>query len=552
MLVYKAGRVSTARAPAGLLLLAIVAGGTALRAYRLDWGLPGHNFPDDVMHFLRPAARAAASGSWLPVPDAFIHGPVLIGLLAAAFRVWALATGTTIEPPPLGVTPQLETLTLVGRALNVGVAALSIVMSYLVARRLIGRTGALLAAAALAFSPLHVLESHRLAPDIPAVLFVLIALWLGLVADERRSTALLVASGAVAGIAIATRYTAALALAGPLLVLARRRGGGAVVALGVATVGGFLVGGLPLLARPQRFASDVGLIAVLGYGVNAPGVTLADGLAQQRWVYPLAVALPYMMGWALYLLALVGLWKLWRRDRRAAAVVLAGLAPFLVLIGASRAAVPRYYLQVLPFLAIGAGAAIAASGRPLVRAVGVAAVAYTMLLATAQAGRLRLEPQHEVGVLTDRLANEAAAAHRAPLVMAYPSRIWLHYDAVSREVRRPDVRIVEFPPAFMNPFADPTGAPAPDAWLAAEGVDAVVVPSWVENAVARMQTPGVSHAFLHALADGSLGFREAGNFRTRYPTQCLYTWGDPMLDTHWETAIAGYRVYVRERAAGRG
>lgn len=544
--------MSTARAPAGLLLLAIVAGGTALRAYRLDWGLPGHNFPDDVMHFLRPAARAAASGSWLPAPDAFIHGPVLIGLLAATFRGWALVSGRTIERPPLGMTPQLETLTLVGRTLNVGVAALSIVMLYLVARRLVGRAGALVAAAALAFSPLHVLESHRLAPDIPAALFLLVALWLALVADERRSSALLVASGAVAGIAIATRYTAALALAGPLLVLARRRGSGAVAALGAATVGGFLLGGLPLLARPQRFAADVGLIAVLGYGVDAPGVTLADGLAQQRWVYPLVVALPYMMGWALYLLALFGLWGLWRRDRRTAVVVLAGLVPFLVLIGASRAAVPRYYLQVLPFLSIGAGAAVAASARPFVRALGVAAVAYATLLATTQALRLRLEPQRAVGILTDRLAHEAAAAHAAPLVMAYPSRIWLHYDAVARELRRPDVRIVEFPPAFANPFADPTGAPAPGGWLAAEAVDAVVVPSWVEHAVDRMRTPGVAHAFLRGLADGSLGFREAGHFRTTYPTQCLYTWGDPMLDTHWETAIAGYRVYVRERMADRG
>ena len=544
--------MSTARAPAGLLLLAIVAGGTALRAYHLDWGLPGHNFPDDVMHFLRPAVRAAATHSWLPVPDAFIHGPVLIGLLAATFRVWAVVTGTTIEPPPFGVTPQLETLTLVGRALNVGIAALSIVMVYLVARRLVGRPGALLAAAVLAFSPLHVLESHRLAPDIPGVLFLLVALWLGLVADERRSTALLAAGGAVAGIAIATRYTAAIALAGPLLMLARRRGGGAVAVLGAATLGGFLVGGLPLLARPQRFASDVGLIAVLGYGVNAPGVTLADGLAQQRWVYPLAVALPYMMGWGLYLLALVGLWALWRRDRRAASVLLAGLVPFLVLIGASRAAVPRYYLQVLPFLAIGAGASVAVSAGPLVRGIAVAAVAYTAVLATAQTGRLRLEPQREVGVLTGRLAQEAAAAHRAPLVMAYPSRIWLHYDAVSREVRRPDVTIVEFPPAYANPFADPAGAPAPAAWLAAERVDVVVVPSWIENAVKRMQTPGVAHAFLRGLADGSLGFHEAGDFRSRYPTQCLYTWGDPMLDTHWETAIAGYRVYVRERTADRG
>jgi hypothetical protein len=155
-------------------------------------------------------------------------------------------------------------------------------------------------------------------------------------------------------------------------------------------------------------------------------------------------------------------------------------------------------------------------------------------------------------VLTATLAAEAAAAHRTPLVVAYPSRIWLHYDAVKRDVKRPDVQIVEFPPAYANPFADPTGAPAPDAWLAAERVDAIVLPSWIENAVHRMRTPGTAHAFLRALADGSLGFREAGRFQTGYPTQCLYTWGDPMLDTHWETAIAGYRVYVRERPEARG
>jgi hypothetical protein len=546
--------VSTARAsgswPAGLLLLAIVTGGTVLRVAHLDWGLPGHNFPDDVMHFLRPAARAAAGGSW--VPDAFIHGPVLIGILAAAFSLWSLLTGRPIEPPPLGMSPQLETLTLVGRALNVGFAALSVVMLYLVARRLVGRAGALVAAATLAFSPLHVLESHRLAPDIPAVLLVLVSLWVALVADERHSTRLLVASGVLAGLAAATRYTAGLALAGPLVVLARRGARpGAVVGLGAAMAGGFLVGCLPILVRPGRFLSDLGLIAVLGYGVDAPGVTLADGLAQQRWIYPLAVALPYMMGWALYLLALAGLWALWRRDRPTATLLFAALVPYLLVIGASRAAVPRYYLQALPFLAIGAGATLAA-GRRLAVPVGVVAVGYAAVLSVAQARRLALVPQHEVGVLTARLAAEAAAAHRSPLVVAYPSKIWLHYDAVKRDVRRPDVQIVEFPPAFANPFADPTGAPVPDAWLAAEHVDAIVLPSWIENAVDRMRAPGAAHAFLRALADGSLGFREAGRFETGYPTQCLYTWGDPMLDTHWETAIAGYRVYVRERPEARG
>jgi hypothetical protein len=122
--------VSTARGsrswPAGLLLLAIVACGTALRGYRLDWALPGYNFPDDVMHFLRPAVRAAAGGSWLP--DGFVHPPVLVAMLAAVFKVWLAVTGEVIHAPALVTTGQLEGLTLVVRCFDVYVAAISIAL----------------------------------------------------------------------------------------------------------------------------------------------------------------------------------------------------------------------------------------------------------------------------------------------------------------------------------------------------------------------------------------------------------------------------------------
>ncbi len=547
--------MSTARAsrswPAGLLLFGVVACGTALRAYRLDWGLPGYNFPDDVMHFLRPAVRAAAGGSWLP--DGFVHPPVLVATLAAAFKLWLLATGEVIRAPALVATAQLETLTLVGRALNVGFAALSIVMVYAVARRLMGQGAALLAAVGFALAPLHVLESHRLAPDIPAVLLSLVAAWLAILAEERRSRAHLLASATAAGLATATRYTGVLAMGAPLWALARRGWTvGLLLLVGVAAAGGFLAGCIPCLCRLERFLRDLGLIATLGYAVDAPGVTLAGGWTQTRWVYPLLVGLPYMMGWPLYLLSLAGLVILWRRNRRAAGLVLALVVPCFVLIGGSRAAVPRYYLQMGPFLAIAAAAAVTTlvqRQRGLATALGVAVYGYTALLAASQVARLDLGPQRAVGMLVEELATSAQAA---PLVIAYPSRIWLHYDAVARFIRRPDTRLVEFPPPYANPFLDEAAAPPAREWLDGAGVQVVVLPSWVENAIRRMRTPGPSHAFLRALEDGTLGFRQAGDFRTRYPTQSLYTWGEPMLDTHWETAIAGYRVFVRERTAAHG
>src|SRR6185503_19003869 len=113
----------------------------------------------------------------------------------------------------------------------------------------------------------------------------------------------------------------------------------------------------------------------------------------------------------------------------------------------------------------------------------------------------------------------------------YPSRIWLHYDAVARFIRRPDTRLVEFPPPYANPFLDEGAAPPAREWL--EGVQVVVLPSWVENGVQRAKPQGLAGSFYDALADGRLGFRLAADLRSHYLTEWLYTWGDPMLNTHW-------------------
>ena len=73
-----------------------------------------------------------------------------------------------------------------------------------------------------------------------------------------------------------------------------------------------------------------------------------------------------------------------------------------------------------------------------------------------------------------------------------------------------------------------------------------MLPSPLENAARRGRPDGFAITFFRLLERGGLGFRLAGDFRTHFLTEALYTWGDPMLDTHWETAIAGYKVFVRE------
>lgn len=539
------------------LLLALIAAGTALRAYRLDWGLPAYVFPDAVIHFIRPAMAAAGGGA--AGPDEFVHPPVVFSCLTAAFRLRAALAGESVPPAGPAAVAAMPALTLLARGLMVGFAALSLLALYALARRLVGPRGALFATACFAVAPLHVLESHRVGPDVPMLLFTVLAA-LAAVAAAGRSRGLLLGSFGLAGLAAATKYTAVFAGTLPAWVAlgpgagerANRRGLG-VVALGaVAAALAFGLAVFPAWGDPAAVVRAIRLNWTFAYLVGMPGVDLADGWAQQRYVYPLAVAIPYMMGWPVWLAAMAGLVVLWRSERRVAGLLLAAMVPFLVFLGGSRSAVPRYYLHLAPFLAVAAGAALdrlwTARRRAFGRTVAAAVVAYTALLAASQVARLGLGPQRQVGELVQTLTDRAGR----PLVVGYPNRIALHYDAVASFLRVARARVVDFPPPFAHLATEPPCDGCAEevrararAWLEEKAVDAVLISSWSENTIRRGRPHGWAAHLLDALEDGTLGFEPAAEFRTRYLTEAWYTWGDPMLDTHWETGMAGYRLFVR-------
>jgi hypothetical protein len=152
------------------------------------------------------------------------------------------------------------------------------------------------------------------------------------------------------------------------------------------------------------------------------------------------------------------------------------------------------------------------------------------------------------------LLDGAARAHAGGgrFAIAYPSLFVLEYDAVKPIRTIPNAAVVYFPREYQNPRLEPDTPPPEDVqrasdrqWIEQNDVRAVVVPSFFESAVRRERPDGVTVAFYRRLADGSLGFRQAGDFHTRFWTQGLYTWSDPMLDTLWEEGIAGYKVYLR-------
>ena len=523
-----------------VLLVGIVAAGLALRAFRLRWGLPYFTFPDAFVHFIRPAARAAAGGPL--IPDEFVHPTGVFFLLTGAFRAWSVATGQPIIVGP-GAALQIPTLELVGRYVMLAAAGLTLLALWVLGRRILTPRAALLGTAVFALAPLHVLESHRIAPDVPMLLVAVLAVWLAVSGGWGR----LIAAFGAAGLATAVKYPGAFAATAPawLVMRASRRWLAVLVVCGLVAVLGFALGCIPCFCRFDAFVRGMRLISSYGYVIGMPGVDLSGRFPQQRWVYPLVVALPYMLGWPVYLAALAGLVVLWRSDRAAAGLLLAATVPYLAFMGGAISAVPRYYLLLSPFLALAAGAALDRfSTRALGAVVTVAVLGYTAALSVSQVMRLGLGPQRAVAAV---VAERAATVGKRRFVVAYPNQFARAYDAVTPLIRGPRVDIVEFPEPYGHLGGDTEAAetaPTTDlrAWL--RTVDVVVLPSWAEDAVLRTRPDGYAARFFRELEDGSLGFRSAGVFETRYVTEPLYTWGDPMLDTHWETAIAGYKVFV--------
>jgi 4-amino-4-deoxy-L-arabinose transferase-like glycosyltransferase len=149
-----------------------------------------------------------------------------------------------------------------------GVLAVSLL--YDLVRRLFGRTAGLGAAAALAVLPISVLTAHSDTMDSLMMLLDVLAAWLVVVGAQRRSAWLVVAAGAILGLAFNVKVFEALIVLPALGVLAwlasdlsvRRRvlalGGGLAAFAGVGLSWVAVASLAPLGARPWPIGSTNG------------------------------------------------------------------------------------------------------------------------------------------------------------------------------------------------------------------------------------------------------------------------------------------------------
>jgi 4-amino-4-deoxy-L-arabinose transferase-like glycosyltransferase len=332
--------------------LAAVAAGAALASWGLNFGLPYLFRPDEDVLVGR-SVRMAAEGSIDPL---FANWPPLaFYIVAGAEKLTGNLGGATISDPSGAY--------LTGRTLSAAAFVATVALVFLAARRAYGDAAAVVAAFALALSPLAVRQAHIATIDFIQTAFVAAALLAGLRAGSVRSFA---AAGALCGLAAATKYTGGLSI---VFVLAMALQSGRRTRMASASIAGAALA----FAIPSA-------VSLLHVGAYAAGLAFLGGrgFAQDYgtplgWVYHPTVSLPFGMGLGGYALALGGLALSAVKRTKADQALLAFVATYMLVVGAGHEVFWRYVLPVLPALAMLAGGVLRAiPGRLMAPAVAVA------------------------------------------------------------------------------------------------------------------------------------------------------------------------------------
>ncbi len=220
---------------AEIAMLAIVlAAGAVLRAWNLSWGLP--DVFEEATPFMVARTFWGGVGGTIGFRPDFFHYPALSFYLHFLVQgAQYLAGALTGQFPTIDAfRGQLETnpggFMLAARSLSLLFDIGTVALGWLTARRMFGRAAALGTALLLAFNPILLEGATGVNVDVILTFFLVLALHQSLKLPGSGTARPFILTGIVIGLAASTKYTGALFLVLPALViaasgLARRDGG---------------------------------------------------------------------------------------------------------------------------------------------------------------------------------------------------------------------------------------------------------------------------------------------------------------------------------------
>lgn len=329
------------------------------RLFGLTWD-QGHNYHPDERRIVEAVRELSFSPLRLD-PKFYAYGSLPFYVTRAASSLLG-----NVSPWFLG----WDGVLLTGRVLSALWGATGCLLLSLLGRRLLGERTSLLAGALLAIAVFPVQNAHFATNDVPLATLVTATLLLLVRALERRTVVAFAVAGAVAGLALATKASAAtlllpLLLAPLLAFRPQRRAGAALAAAGAAIVA---AGAAFLAGQPSAlFAARELLASVSEQGLmvrNAGSVPYTNQyVGTFHGLYEVREIVLWGLGPALGLAALAGVATRLRplfRDRDPREVLLwAWALPFFAVTASFEVRFPRYLLPLYPLLLLAAASLLA-------------------------------------------------------------------------------------------------------------------------------------------------------------------------------------------------
>ncbi len=330
----------------------------ALLVFALAVRVIGLNF--DQSHFYHPDERRIAEAvtqlSFHPLqlnPHFFAYG---------SFPFYVTKVVTAALANVNGWFATYDGAVLTGRALSALWGTATVLLLFVLGRRLYGARTGLLAGALLAGTVLHVQNSHFATNDVPLTFLVLLALTLMVEIVEGGRPAAYAAAGAAIGLAVATKFSA-LPLLLPLAVAAvmrarsersiKRALGGLTLACACAAAA-FAFGEPYALLDARAWLHDIlEQSRMVRHAGAVPYTTQYIGVP--KVFYDLREMVVWGMGPLLGLAALAGTIGRFRRGRAIPAaewVLLAWVIPFFAITCSFDVKFVRYLLPIYPLVVL--------------------------------------------------------------------------------------------------------------------------------------------------------------------------------------------------------
>lgn len=341
------------------LLILILAVAALLRAWQIDWSLP------DIYEEATPFRIAWSYWNWggsgFDFNPHFFHYPALsfhlqflvqlvhygVGFLTGAFPDTA-SYHQAFEANPTSFFLQ-------ARLLSVSFDLGTILLTFLLGRKLLASRMALLPAAIVAVSPLHISNSRLIAVDAQLAFFFVLSLFfvLKLLDSENRKTYLL--AGLFIGLAAATKYTGALllgvlTLSHVLRLRSKKMLPGTHVSLFLAVIVSALTF---LVLNPFIFTDREVFLNDFSYEQHhmSEGHLGIDS-AESSVLYYLLSVVPFGFGWAVLPLFCIGLLTVFSSRRPDTICVMASSVFYLAMISSWEMRAERYLLPIGPMIAL--------------------------------------------------------------------------------------------------------------------------------------------------------------------------------------------------------